>query len=140
MAIEIINSFLPKYEVEFRHPDHGIQVYQFFPKTDEAPIGISDKEWAEWECKVAIACWERYNHHHFWHTMTLTALWQQGRQVLFDDIGLYGLQERLAQVRNDIQAEEDEASADDGCWYDEEDEEYDFEVTAADLHDYRYGI
>lgn len=73
--MRIIESWFPKYTVEFQHPDDGVEIHTFF---------IEDTEWerklfddgdhpGRFNAELKKAVWKKFNSSGYWHTMTLIA-------------------------------------------------------------------
>lgn len=121
--MKIIATDLPKYTVTFNHPDDSSRSYEIFVDLEDEQMPWSDDDWNKYHKRLVKEVWETFNHYGYWHTMTIETEWhfegKMYKQTICEDIG-------WAEVDFEEEPEEDE-------WED-------YEITAADLHDYMYGI
>ena len=125
--ITFIDNDMPRFSIEFKHPDTGIDIVEFVPNvTDENEEGESFLD-------VLLAAWEHYDPSHYWHEAECYIVWasrycpEMNKPQKIYEGGYYELKERCEQARQKrIQFLTE-------C-------EIEPEITAEDLHDYMFGI
>lgn len=73
--MRIIESYLPRFTVEFQHPDIGVEIHTFYIEYSEDVERLfndSDRP-SRFNAELKRAVWEKFNSSGYWHTMTLTA-------------------------------------------------------------------
>lgn len=124
--ITIMESDEPKFTVEFKHPDRGIEIREFFPVVED------ESEEGESFLDILLAAWDKFDPAHYWHEVECHYTWastfcpEMNKPILLFVGSYYELkaecetnrQKRLQQLE----------------------EEWAPEITAEDLHDYMYGI
>ena len=71
--MRIIANDLPKYTVEFNHPDDSSKIYEIFVDLEGMSEPWSDTEYEVYHKALIKEVWEKFNHYGYWHTMKITA-------------------------------------------------------------------
>ena len=66
--IKIVESDLPKFNIEFHHPDVGIQIHSFFPIVENEEEGYTLHE-------ILLTAWDKLDPAHYWHTAKCHIMW-----------------------------------------------------------------
>lgn len=70
--MRIVETYLPKYQVVFEHPDTGCSIHDFFIEDKNAPGPFDDKEeWDVWYSDLKKQVWQTFNAGGYYHTMTI---------------------------------------------------------------------
>ncbi len=93
--MRIIESYLPRFTVEFQHPDIGAEIHTFYiddNKDVERLLNDSDHP-GRFNAELKKAVWEKFNSSGYWHTMTLIGEHifdgQVKRFVVCENAGIY---------------------------------------------------
>ena len=73
--MRVIESYLPRFTVEFQHPDDGVEIHTFYLDDDEEVerlLNDGDHP-ARFNTELKRAVWNKFNRSGYWHTMTITS-------------------------------------------------------------------